>query len=69
MQMRTYRVRRQSVEPHHAARRALLDAVEISEANDATILRVAGEALLVLPTLGDMLAAMDLTLDDIEERA
>lgn len=63
-----YRVRRGSIEPQGAARRALLEAVEIEVAADAAVLRVAGEPLLILRSLEDLLAAMDLTLDDVEER-
>ena len=64
-----YRVRRQSIEPEGAARRVLLEAVEIEEKDGTAVLRVAGEPLLIMRTLDELLAAMELDADDIEQRA
>jgi hypothetical protein len=63
-----YRVRRQSIEPEGAARRVLLEAVEIEERDGTAVLRVAGEPLLIMRTLDELLAAMELELDDLEVR-
>jgi hypothetical protein len=64
--MSIYRVRRSSIADANAPRRALLDAVEIREEKDAAILVVAGEALLVLRSVDELLDAMGITRDDIE---
>jgi len=67
--MPTFRVRRHSIEPQGAARRALLEAVEIDVRTDIAILLVGGEPLLMLPSLDEVLVAMDLTPDDVEEKS
>lgn len=61
-----YRVRRASIEPQGAARRALLDAVEIRVTDDTAVLAVGGEPLLVMPSLEEVLQAMSLERDDVE---
>lgn len=69
MSVRIYRVRRHSFDAANAPRRALLQAVELREEPGAATLYVAGEPLLILKSLDELLDAMDLTVDDVEERA
>lgn len=62
-------MRRHSYDVANAPRRALLQAVELREEPGVATLYVAGEPLLILKSLDELLAAMDLTLEDIEERS
>jgi hypothetical protein len=66
---RVLRVKRHSYDEANAPRRALLQAVEIHEEPGAATLYVAGEPLLFLKTLDDLLDAMDLTSDDVEVKS
>ena len=66
---RIFRVRRHSFDAANAPRRALLQAVELHEEPGAATLYVANEPLLFLRTLDELLDAMDLTMDDVEEKS
>ncbi len=61
-----YRVRRHSYDDANAPRRALLQAVELREEPGVATLYVAGEPLLILKSLVELLEAMDLTAEDVE---
>lgn len=69
MSIRIFRVRRHSYDAANAARRALLQALELRAEPGLATLYVAGEPLLMLKSLDELLAAMDLTLDDVEEQS
>lgn len=68
MPAKAFRVKRHSYDAANAPRRALLQAVEIHVEPGAATLYVAGEPLLFLKTLDDLLDAMDLSPDDVEEK-
>ncbi|MGZ3418404.1 MAG: hypothetical protein ACXVEF_07130 [Polyangiales bacterium] len=63
---RRFRVQRNSVEGEGARRRILLGAVEILESPEITTVYVAGEPLLTMRTLPDMLTALGLSENDLE---
>lgn len=68
MSAKVFRVKRHSYDAANAPRRALLQAVEIHEEPGAATLFVAGEPLLFLKNLDELLDAMDLAADDLEEK-
>lgn len=68
MPAKVFRVRRHSYDAANAPRRALLQAVELHDEDGTATLYVAGEPLLFLKSFDELLDAMDLTADDIEEK-
>lgn len=66
--MRSYRVRQSSLDQQASQRAVLLQAVEFQDHGTHCVALVAGEPLLELPTLDEILTAMHLTRTDIELR-